>query len=183
MSEIVNANRIRNILIAFAAIALSIAIFFGFQTQTGSLSLEAQAQEATPIEVALNNGKPTLTEFYANWCTSCQSMAPELAQLKQKYANSLNFVMLNVDNNKWLPEILRYRVDGIPHFIFMNEQGQAIAQTIGEQPTSVMEANLDALIDHNILPYAYSTGKTSDFNTSVKTPSDDPRSHGSQVKS
>ncbi|MDJ0599265.1 MAG: thioredoxin family protein [Crocosphaera sp.] len=183
MSEIVNPNRIRNTVIAFAAIALSIAIFFGFQTQTGSVSLEAQAKDSTPIEVAMSNGKPTLTEFYADWCTSCQAMAPELAQLKQKYTESVNFVMLNVDNNKWLPEILRYRVDGIPHFVFIDDQGKAIAQTIGEQPPSVMEANLDALIDHQPLPYAASTGQTSDFKTRVNTPSSDPRSHSSQAKS
>ena len=150
MSEIVNANRIRNTLIAFAAITLSIAIFFGFQTQTGSVSLESQAKDSTPIEVAIANGKPTLTEFYADWCTSCQAMAPELAQLKQKYGDSVNFVMFNVDNNKWLPEILRYRVDGIPHFVFIDDQGKEIAWAIGEQPSSVMEANLEALIDHQI---------------------------------
>ncbi|MDJ0659241.1 MAG: thioredoxin family protein [Crocosphaera sp.] len=182
MSEIVNANRIRNTVIAFAAIALSIAIFFGFQSQTISVSLEAQAKASTPIEVAMNNQKPTLTEFYADWCTSCQAMAPELAQLKQKYGESVNFVMLNVDNNKWLPEILRYRVDGIPHFVFIDDQGKAIAQTIGEQPPSVMEANLDALIAHQPLPYAAATGQTS----GLKSPNNsisDPRSHGSQVKS
>lgn len=181
MSELVSVNRVRNILIAFAAITLSIAIFFGLQTQTGSVSLDEQAKAATPIEVALDNGKPTLTEFYANWCTSCQAMAPELAQLKEKYGESVNFVMLNVDNNKWLPEILRYRVDGIPHFVFMNDKGEAIAQTIGEQPTAIMEANLEALIAHETLPYAYSTGQTSDFKTPVNTPSSDPRSHGAQV--
>ncbi|MEM8779159.1 MAG: thioredoxin family protein [Cyanobacteria bacterium P01_G01_bin.49] len=183
MSELVNANRVRNVLIAFAAITLSIAVFFGLQTQTSSVSLEAQAQKAVPMDIALHNGKPTITEFYANWCTSCQAMAPELAQLKEKYGNSVNFTMLNVDNNKWLPEILRYRVDGIPLFVFMNDKGEAIAQTIGEQPTSIMEANLDALIAHKTLPYANSTGQISDFKTPVKTPSGDPRSHGAQVQS
>ncbi|WP_035800031.1 thioredoxin family protein [Crocosphaera chwakensis] len=182
MSEIVNANRIRNSIIAFAAIALSIAIFFGFQTQTGSVSLEGQAKDSTPIEVAMKNGKPTLTEFYADWCTSCQAMAPELAQLKQKYGDSVNFVMLNVDNNKWLPEILRYRVDGIPHFVFIDDEGKAIAQTIGEQPPSVMEANLNALIDHETLPYAASTGQTSELKN-TNNPTTDPRSHSSQAKS
>ncbi len=182
MSEIVNANRIRNTLIAVAAITLSIAIFFGFQTQTGSVSLEGQAKESTPIEVAISNGKPTLTEFYADWCTSCQAMAPELAQLKQKYGDSVNFVMFNVDNNKWLPEILRYRVDGIPHFVFIDDEGKEIAQAIGEQPSPVMEANLEALIDHQPLPYAAATGQTSELK-SPNNPVSDPRSHSSQAKS
>ncbi|ACK66308.1 Thioredoxin domain protein [Rippkaea orientalis PCC 8801] len=185
MSESTSINRLRNIIIALAAIALSTAIFFGFQTQTTSVSLAAQAEQSTPLEVALTNGKPTLTEFYANWCGSCQAMAPELAKIKEKYAESVNFVMLNVDNSKWLPEILRYRVDGIPHFVFLNTTGEAIAETIGEQPSSVMEANLDALLANLTLPYAYATGQTSDFKASVSVSqpnSTDPRSHGAQVK-
>jgi len=53
------------------------------------------------------NGKPTLIEFYANWCS--QAMAP--IWLTAKYPDSVNFVMLNVDNTKWLPEILKYLVE------------------------------------------------------------------------
>ncbi|XTZ10648.1 MAG: thioredoxin family protein [cyanobacterium endosymbiont of Rhopalodia yunnanensis] len=184
MFEINNVGRVKNFLIAFAGIALSTAIFLGFQTQTNSVSLEAQAEQSIPLTVAYNNGKPTLTEFYANWCTSCQAMAPYLAEIKQKYADSVNFVMLNVDNNKWLPEILRYRVNGIPHFVFLNGKGESIAQTIGEQPSSVMKANLDALIAHQTLPYAASTGQTSIFKAPVNTPSSDQsdsRSHRAQV--
>jgi hypothetical protein len=45
-------------------------------------------------------------------------MAPDVGVLKKQYGESVNFVMLNIDNTKWLPEILNYRVDGIPHFVF-----------------------------------------------------------------
>ncbi len=185
MSEDTSGTRLRNLLIAFAAIALSVAFFLGVQTQSNSVSLEAQAKESTPLEIALTNGKPTFTEFYANWCASCQAMADDLAQIKQKYTNSVNFVMLNVDNNKWLPEILKYRVDGIPHFVFFNPQGEAIAQTLGEQPRSVIEANLKALIASSPLPYAYSAGQVSAFSAPVNVPNpsqSEPRSHGAQVQ-
>jgi thiol-disulfide isomerase/thioredoxin len=182
MSEATNANRIRNIVIAFAAIALSAAIFLGFQAQSNSTSLEAQANQSTPLEIALSNGKPTLTEFYANWCTSCQAMANNLAQLKRKYTDSVNFVMLNVDNSKWLPEILRYRVDGIPQFVFFAANGEEIAQTVGEQPLVVMDANLNALVAKLPLPYAAATGETSRFRPPGNAASADPRSHGAQVK-
>lgn len=180
MTQVTTDHRLRNIIIALAAVILSAALFFGLQTQTNSTSLEAQAEQSTPIEVALANGKPTLTEFYANWCTSCQAMAPEIAEIKTKYSDSVNFVMLNVDNSKWLPEILRYRVDGIPHFVYLNREGQTIAQTIGEQPQSIIEANLEALIANSTLPYAASTGQTSEFNVSGSSVAD-PRSHGAQV--
>ncbi|MBD0390837.1 MAG: thiol:disulfide interchange protein, partial [Nostoc sp. C3-bin3] len=121
----------------------------------------------------------------ANWCTSCQAMAKDLGELKQQYADSVNFVMLNVDNTKWLPEILNYRVDGIPHFVFLGQDGKAIAQTIGEQPRSVMQANLEALVAALPLPYTQGSGQVSAFNAPVSTTKasqDDPRSHGAQVK-
>lgn len=186
-SEVTSGTRLRNFLIALVAIALGVALFFGLQTQTGAMSLDTQAEKSTPLEVALTNGKPTLMEFYANWCTSCQAMAKDLGELKQEYGDSVNFVMLNVDNTKWLPEILNYRVDGIPHFVFFGQDGKLVAQAIGEQPHKVMQANLEALVAALPLPYTQASGQVSDFDAPVsvptsKTSQDDPRSHGAQVK-
>lgn len=183
--ETTGGTRLRNFLIALVAIALGVVLFLGLQTETGSSVLDAQAEESTPLEVALSNGLPTLMEFYANWCTSCQAMAKDLGELKQQYADSVNFVMLNVDNTKWLPEILNYRVDGIPHFVFLGQDGKAIAQTIGEQPRSVMQANLEALVAALPLPYTQGSGQASAFDAPLSTTKaslDDPRSHGAQVK-
>ena len=176
-------TRVRNLLIVLVATALSVALFLGLQTETNSVSLTKLDRESTPLEVALDNGKPTLMEFYANWCTVCQAMAPDIEQMKQQYAESVNFVMLNVDNTKWLPEVLKYRVDGIPHFVFLNSKGEAIAQTIGEQPRTVMATNLDALVAGLPLPYARTGGQVSPFSAPVAPPTsgNDPRSHGSQV--
>ncbi|MEG3848782.1 thioredoxin family protein [Microcoleus sp. herbarium19] len=183
--EAKSAARIRNLLIVLAAIALSVSIFFGVRTQTPSSSLTEMAKAATPLETALANGKPTLMEFYANWCGSCQAMAKDLSEIKQKYAEPLNFVMLNVDNDKWLPEITKYRVDGIPHFVYLNNKGSSVAETIGEMPRSIMEANLEALIAGKDLPHAQAAGQVSNFTPPVKpvkNSSSDPRAHGSQVQ-
>ena len=176
-------TRVRNLLIVLVATALSVALFLGLQTENNSVSLAKLDQESTPLEVALDNGKPTLMEFYANWCTVCQAMAPDIEQMKQQYADSVNFVMLNVDNTKWLPEVLKYRVDGIPHFVFLNSEAEAIAQTIGEQPRTVMATNLDALVTGLPLPYAQTGGQVSPFAAPVAPPTsgNDPRRHSSQV--
>jgi thiol-disulfide isomerase/thioredoxin len=174
------AVRVRNLLIVVVAIALSTAIFFGLQAEASSTSLEALAEQATPLEVALANENPTLIEFYANWCTSCQAMAGDMGELEQEYGDRVNFVMLNVDNSKWLPEMLQYRVDGIPHFVFMDGKGAAIASTIGEQPKTIMAANLDALSQGASLPYVQVNGQVSKVESPSVAPSvnDDPRSHG-----
>lgn len=177
-------NSVRNIVIAIAAVVLSVALFLGLQTETNGTSLDAQVKKSVALDVALNNSKPTLTEFYADWCTSCQAMAGDLAQLKESYGDRVNFVMLNVDNTKWLPEMLRYRVDGIPHFLFMDAQGDAIAEAIGEQPKSILEADLDALIANNPIPYANKKGAISQVEAKVTVTDDttDTRSHGATVK-
>lgn len=176
------STRIRNILIALGAVAISVTIFLGLQTETSSLSLENQAEEATPLEVALSNGKPTFVEFYANWCTSCQAMAKDIGKLKQEYNDDINFVMLNVDNNKWLPEMLQYNVDSIPHFAFLSREGTAMASVIGEQPKTVLNANLEALQDNQPLPYQRNAGQSSQVEASNQSqpanPDIQPRSHG-----
>jgi thiol-disulfide isomerase/thioredoxin len=179
------AVRIRNLVVVLVAIVLSVAIFLGLRTGTSTASLAAMAETATPLNVALSNHKPTLMEFYADWCTACQAMAQDMSDLRQEYGDRVNFVMLNVDNSKWLPEMLAYRVDGIPHFVFLDTGGETIASTIGEQPRTIMASNLDALVAGEALPYARSQGRTSELDSAAipQPRPDDPRSHGSQVQS
>ncbi len=177
-------TKVRNLLIVLVAVALSVALFLGLRTDSSAVSLTTLAEKSIPLEVAMSNGKPTLMEFYANWCSSCQAMAPDIAQLEKQYDKSVNFVMLNVDNTKWLPEILQYRVDGIPHFVFSGSGGKEVAQTVGKQPYTIMSSNLEALIADVPLPYAQSNkGEVSAFAAPVAPSgnSDDPRLHGSQV--
>ena len=178
-----SSNRIKNFLIAIVAIALGVSLFLGLKTDSTSVSLAELGKTAIPLEVAVSNGKPSLVEFYADWCTVCQKMTPDMAKLREKYNNNLNFVMLNVDNTKWLPEMLKYRVDGIPHFVFLGKQGETIAETIGDIPRTIMASNLEALIAGSTLPHIQGNGKTSQFSAPVATEGnqDDPRSHGSQV--
>ncbi len=136
---------LRNLLVALAAVVLSTGLFFGVRLQNSSVSLGALAAAAVPLEQAQANDRPSLVEFYADWCTSCRAMAPMMANLRQRYGEQVNFVMLNVDNTKWLPEVSHYQIDGIPHFLFLSAQNQLLASAIGEQPRSVMDQNLQAL--------------------------------------
>ncbi len=177
-------TKLRNLVIVLVAVGLSVAIALGMRTNTGPATLGAIAERSVPLEVALSNEKPTLIEFYANWCTTCQAMAPDIATLETEYGQSINFVMLNVDNSKWLPEILSYQVDGIPHFVFLAKDGTPVGETIGKQPKTILQENLVALLAEQTLPHAKATGETSEFSavvTPAKTSNDDPRSHGSQV--
>ena len=41
-------------------------------------------------------GKPVVVDIYASWCPACRNIAPVLSQLKQKYKNKVNFIVLDV---------------------------------------------------------------------------------------
>ena len=182
------ATKIRNFIVVSVGILLAVLVVLGVRTQTPAASLETLAAEATPLEVALTNGKPSFMEFYANWCTSCQAMAGDMAELRETYGDDVNFVMLNVDNNKWLPEMLHYRVDGIPHFVYLDPTGETVTAAIGEQPKAILASNLEALITGDELPYQQGIGQTSRLEAPNSRSavinsdrSDNPRSHGAQA--
>lgn len=183
-SEATLAVRIRNFVVVTVAAVLSVLIVLGLQTQGTTASLSSLADRSVPLEVALGNDQPTFVEFYADWCTSCQAMAGDMAALREEYGDRVNFVMLNVDNSKWLPEMSQYEVDGIPHFVFLDETGEAMAQTIGEQPQTIVAANLEALLAGMPLPYNRQEGRTSEVTTApnLGAQGDDPRRHGAQVQ-
>ena len=43
-------------------------------------------------------GKPVVVDVYASWCPACKNIAPTVAQLKQKYAGKVEFVVLDVSD-------------------------------------------------------------------------------------
>jgi thiol-disulfide isomerase/thioredoxin len=178
-------NQARNLIVAVAAVVLSVALFWGLRTQSAVPSLGELAASAVPYEEAQTNGRPTLLEFYANWCTSCQAMAGEMAELRASYGDRINFVMLNIDNNKWLPEMLAYRVEGIPHFVYMDSESEPISVAIGEQPRQILSNNLEALIAQSPLPHQQAFGRTSDIEGDMLSRqsaiNDDPRAHGNAI--
>lgn len=157
-----NSPNWRNLIVALAAILLGATLFFTTKQSQSNVSLEALAKSSTGYEQAIANPKPTLIEFYADWCTSCQSMAADNLALQKEYGDRVNFVMLNVDNSKWLPEMERFNVDGIPHFVYMEENNQVLGNAIGVVPKAIMADNLEAMLNHQDLPYLQNRpGKTS----------------------
>lgn len=55
----------------------------------------AQVADVKPLAQELQ-GKPVLVDIYATWCSGCRKIKPALDTLKQQYADSVNFVVLDV---------------------------------------------------------------------------------------
>ena len=96
-------------------------------------------------EIAFTNSKPTFLEFYAEWCEVCKEMAPQISAFKDEYEKDINFVFLNVDNQKWDNYIRQFSVNGIPQVNLFDEKGNLISTFIGKQEEKIIRSSIDQL--------------------------------------
>jgi thiol-disulfide isomerase/thioredoxin len=140
--------------------------------------LETMARRSPDLSVALKNGRPTLVEFYADWCQACRSMAPSMEQLEQQYQGQVDVVLLNVENPRWQTEIDRFEVNGIPQLELFNRAGESVGRSIGVRQPAELERLVEALVNDEPLPALAGVGTTSGLNTDRKAaPEVAPRSH------
>ena len=113
---------------------------------SGLMTLKTMAQTATPYNVAMANHKPTLIEFYADWCTTCQALSPTINALHDQWGDRVNFVMLNIDDPQWASQVNQFQVSGVPNLTLLDES-QAVTDTfIGNTPKSLLENELAELL-------------------------------------
>ena len=124
-------GRLQQVVLVVIAVALAIGLLFmrgGIQSET---PMEQLARRSVEPEVALTNGKPTMIEFYADWCQVCREMAPAMLELERSTQNRLDVVLVNVDNPRWQDLVNRYEVNGIPQLNLFSADGQPRGKSIG----------------------------------------------------
>ena len=60
-------------------------------------------------------------------------MAPRVSTLKDEFEKDINFVFLNVDNQKWGNYIRKFKVNGIPQVNLFDKNGNLQSTFIGKQ--------------------------------------------------
>jgi len=125
-----NFKAILVLLIAFIFIGLVFLKNYIFQS---TYLLKSFGESSIDPEIAFKNNNPTFLEFYAEWCEVCKEMAPKVSNLKDEYEKDINFVFLNVDNQKWDNYIRKFEVNGIPQVNLFDRKGNLISTFIGKQ--------------------------------------------------
>ncbi len=128
-------------------------------------------------EIAFTNNKPTFLEFYAEWCEVCKEMAPQVSAFKDEYEKDINFVFLNVDNQKWSNYIQKFAVNGIPQVNLFDKKGNLISTFIGKQDEMKIRKSINNL-EKEEKPYEEIINAEFSTIQENKNYEVNPRSHG-----
>ena len=129
------------VVLLITAIIFSLVFFRNIFFQSTYL-LKSFGELSVEPEIAFKNNKPTFLEFYAEWCEVCKEMAPKVSVLRDEYEKDINFVFLNVDNQKWSNYIRKYNVNGIPQVNLFDRKGNLKSTFIGKQEESIIRESI-----------------------------------------
>ena len=105
--------------------------------------MSKNATAASFTEDVINSDKVVLVDFWAEWCGPCRMVSPILDEIGAEYADKLEIVKVNVDEEPHLAA--EYQITGIPAMkVFQN--GKIVREMVGAKPKPALLADLEGLI-------------------------------------
>ena len=91
------------------------------------------------FDKAMESGKAILVDFWAPWCSYCRRIGPAYDKVAAQYADHLEVVKVNIDEEPQLAELEQIEV--IPALILYRD-GQAVDSIVAPDSKAMIDAFL-----------------------------------------
>jgi thioredoxin 1 len=94
-------------------------------------------------EAIVADSKPTVIDFWAEWCGPCRTIAPIVEELAEEYADRVNIGKCDVDNADDV--VATYRVRNIPTLVFIKD-GNVVGKHVGAISRNDLVVKIEELL-------------------------------------
>ena len=91
----------------------------------------------------IKSNKPTVVDFWAEWCGPCKAIAPILDEICDQFGDKVVVGKVNVDEVKQTP--VKYGIRSIPTLLFFSN-GEIVKQEVGLQSEQTLIDNVNQII-------------------------------------
>jgi thioredoxin 1 len=99
-----------------------------------------QVNQSNFQQRVIDNDKPVLVDFYADWCGPCRAQAPVLETLAGEYTDRVDIVKLDVDQDGAIAG--QYNIRSIPTLILF-KNGKPVDVQVGVNTANTLKTILD----------------------------------------
>ena len=107
-------------------------------TQAPSASLEDL--DGNPVEILdfVEEGKPTLIEFWASWCEQCEALQPRMDEVQAEFGTRVNVIAVAVGVSQSPRRVKRHLEEHDPGYPFLWDGGGEAVRSYQVPGTSVV---------------------------------------------
>jgi thioredoxin 1 len=98
----------------------------------------------TDFAATIGDSKPTLVDFWAEWCGPCRMIAPVLDEVAEQHSDQITIAKLNVDENP--QSAMSHDVMSIPTLIVFQD-GVEKKRIVGARPKDALLADISEFIN------------------------------------
>jgi thioredoxin 1 len=120
------------------------------EPQDMEVFMTVKVTDADFEEVVLKSDKPTLVDFWAEWCGPCKVMEPFLEEISDEMKDELEIAKLNIDENPQMMDtwLTKNGYSSIPTMMLF-KGGQPVDVYVGSMPKATLANKLRESIMRN----------------------------------